>query len=94
VRIEWLVSSEDEVNQIVDYLDPRNPAAAHRILTRIEQAVERLSLYPLAGRPGRESGTRELVVGRTPYIVIYSVRSDCIAIMHVIHGARQWPPEE
>jgi hypothetical protein len=34
------------------------------------------------------------VVLRTPYIVVYSVEAEYVAIMHVIHGAQQWPPED
>ena len=94
MEIEWLDSAEDDINQIADYLDPLNPVASHRIITRIEQAVEKLRLYPFAGRDGRDKGTRELVVLRTPYIVIYSVQTKCVAIVHIIHGARRWPAQE
>lgn len=94
MEIEWLDSAENDIDQIADYLDPLNPVASHRIITKIEHAVEKLRLYPFAGRTGREEGTRELAVLRTPYVVIYSVRSEYVAIVHVIHGARRWPPEE
>jgi toxin ParE1/3/4 len=93
VQIEWLDSAEEDLDRIADYLDLLNPVAAHRIITRVEQAVEKLGLYPFAGRTGREKGTRELVVLRTSYVVVYSVQSEYVAIMHVIHGAQQWPPE-
>jgi plasmid stabilization system protein ParE len=40
------------------------------------------------GRPGRVSGTRELV--EAPYIIVYEVRetSDEIVIIAMFHGAR------
>lgn len=94
MEIEWLDSAEDDIDQIADYLDPLNPVASHRIITRIEQAVEKLRLYPFAGRRGRDAGTRELVVLRTPYVVVYSVQPEYVAILHVIHGARRWPLED
>jgi toxin ParE1/3/4 len=37
------------------------------------------------------SGTRELVISRTPYIVAYTVLADEIVILDVQHGAQEWP---
>jgi plasmid stabilization system protein ParE len=43
---------------------------------RIQEAVEYLMEYPNIGRPGRVSGTRELVVSGTPFVVVYRDRKD------------------
>ena len=94
MRIKWLDSAEENIDAIADYLDPLNSDASRRTLSRIDTAVARLKGYPFVGRPGREAGTRELVVSRTPYVVIYTIEADRVAIMHVIHGAQQWPPED
>ncbi|HEY3118137.1 MAG TPA: type II toxin-antitoxin system RelE/ParE family toxin [Chloroflexota bacterium] len=53
----------------------------------------RLGNYPNLGRTGRIPGTRELPIGRTPYLVVYTVdRSiDTVIILRVLHGARLWP---
>jgi plasmid stabilization system protein ParE len=34
-----------------------------------------------------------LVIGRTPYIVAYTVdaRRDAVVILRVLHGAQRWP---
>lgn len=58
------------------YIARDNPAAAARIASRIRQAVDRLEDHPNLGRPGRERGTRELVVARTRYLVAYSVAAN------------------
>jgi toxin ParE1/3/4 len=46
------------------------------------------------GRVGRVAGTRELVLSRTPYIVIYELRGpdEEIYILRLLHGAQRWPP--
>jgi toxin ParE1/3/4 len=44
------------------------------------------------GRIGRVPLTRELIVGGTPWIVVYRVRS-AVEIIRVLHGAQAWPPE-
>lgn len=40
-------------------------------------------------------GTRELVIGRTPFIVVYRVRTRAarIELLHFLHGSQQWPPK-
>lgn len=43
------------------------------------------------GRPGRISGTRELVVTKFPYILPYRVRNNAVEILRVFHTARKWP---
>ena len=58
---------------------------------KVEKAVQSLKKHPAMGRPGRVSGTRELVVADTPYIVPYRVRDDVVEVLRVFHAARQWP---
>ena len=52
-----------------------------------------LSEYPKIGRRGRAAGTRELVIARTPFIVVYRVRQkpERVEIIRVLHGAQKWP---
>ncbi len=44
----------------------------------------------MMGRKGRDQTTRELVIGKTPYVVGYRV-TDRIEVMAVLHGAQDWP---
>ena len=94
MKIKWLSSAEDDLDSIIDHIDARNPVAARRMVSRIQEATERLRPYPFVGRQGKAAGTRELVVPRAPYIVVYSVESDRVDIKRILHTSRQWPPEE
>jgi toxin ParE1/3/4 len=40
---------------------------------------------------GRVTGTRELVVPQTPFIIPYRVHQERLEIIRVFHSARQWP---
>ena len=52
-----------------------DPAAARLVVERVLQSVEvLLEDQPGIGRPGRMSGTRELVVSKTRHVVPYPVR--------------------
>src|SRR5208282_6635878 len=70
-----------------------SPQAAARLVETITVSVNRLAEFPWLGRPGRISGTRELVISGTPYIVPYRVRGDVVQLIRVFHAARKWPSQ-
>ncbi len=89
--IIWLDRARREVVHIREYIARDNPRAARQVARRILEFTEKLRTTPSIGRPGRLYGTRELVVTRTPFIILYRVRDGVIEILRVIHGARRWP---
>jgi toxin ParE1/3/4 len=90
--IVWSPQAIDDLAALRDYIAEENKAAAQRTVLRILRNIEELlSDSPELGRPGRVSGTRELVIPRTPYIVPYRVRNNRIQVLRVYHGARKWP---
>lgn len=91
MRVRWLRVALANLEVEADYIAEDNPAAADRLVQRIMRAVNLLGKNPAMGRPGRVSGTRELVVGDTPYIVPYRVRANAVEILRVFHAARKWP---
>jgi len=91
VRVRWLRTALANLDAESEYIARDSPAAAARVVTAINRAVQTLSRYPAMGRPGRVTGTRELVVPGTPYILPYRVRNDAVEILRVFHGARKWP---
>lgn len=58
----------------------------------IEAAVSQLVRMPRSGRAGKVAVTRELVVPRTPYVIVYRVYTDRVVILRLLHGAQRWPP--
>jgi toxin ParE1/3/4 len=68
------------------------PEAAERLAMRIVAVVEALRTHPYLGRAGAEPGTRELVIGGTPYIVIYRVRGKRVTILTIWHAAQHKEP--
>lgn|SRR5208282_6070912 len=68
-----------------------SPQAAARLVETITVSVNRLAEFPWLGRPGRISGTRELVISGTPYIVPYRVREQVVEVLRVYHASRRWP---
>jgi addiction module RelE/StbE family toxin len=91
VRVEWLRAAINNLDALAEYISRDNPAAAEKTVAAIRIAVEHLKRFPASGRPGRISGTRELVVSGTPYIVPYRVRGDVVQLIRVFHTSRKWP---
>lgn len=93
----WSRSALDDLKAQVTYIAAENPAAAQRVTEAIRAAASALSVIP-TGRPGRVTDTYEKPVARLPYIIAYAISSspagEAIAIVRVIHAARDWPDEQ
>jgi toxin ParE1/3/4 len=74
------------LREIRDYVARDKPEAAERLAMRIVAVVETLRNHPHLGRLGAEPGIRELVIGGTPYIVLYRVQSQRVVISTIWHG--------
>ena len=91
LKIEWLpLASANRFAQL-DYIAQDNPLAAIDQDERIEHQIDMLLQHPQMGRPGRKKGTRELVISRTPFVVVYRAKGPRIEIIRLLHGAQQWP---
>jgi toxin ParE1/3/4 len=90
VRIIWSRGAGRDLDLIAEYISRDNPAAAFRTISAIIRQVDMLGEFPALGRVGRLTGTRELVVSRLPYIVVYSHAQDAVRIVRVLHGATNW----
>ena len=93
MRLEWSPFAIEDRDGIFDYIEEDSPHAAVVVDDRIRMQVRQLLQFPETGRPGRIEGTRELVIGRTPYIAAYRITGDTVRILRVLHGAQLWPDE-
>jgi len=91
VRVKWVRAALLNLSAEADYIARDNPDAAERVVDMILDATERLKRHPGLGRPGRVTGTRELVVPGTPYIIPYRVHTGVVEIIRVFHASRKWP---
>jgi plasmid stabilization system protein ParE len=81
VRVKWLRTALANLEAEADYIAQDSSQAASRVVVAIEDAVNELAEFPAMGRPGRVTGTRELVVPGTPYIIPYRVRNGAVEIL-------------
>lgn len=95
MQLKWTDLAEKDLENIETYIATENsPLVAVDVVLKVLNSCELiLSNHPQAGRPGRVSGTRELVINGIPLIVVYRIvdRLDQLQILRVLHDAQQWP---
>lgn len=80
-----------DLAEIAGYIAQDSEQIEWLVEMRIHEAASLLVTIPAMGRPGRVDGTRELVVPRTPYILVYRIQAGTIRVIRVLRGARRWP---
>ncbi|WP_018079272.1 type II toxin-antitoxin system RelE/ParE family toxin [Thiobacillus denitrificans] len=91
MKLFWTLEAIQDRDEIYDYIEADNPAAALAIDELFSEKASRLVDLPDLGRLGRIVGTRELVAHRH-YVLVYDVVGDLVRVLRVLHTARQWPP--
>lgn len=71
MRVVFDAKAVEDLEGIHDWIAKDNPPVARAIVERVHTRGERLGMFPEMARAGRVEGTREWVVPRLPYIVVY-----------------------
>jgi addiction module RelE/StbE family toxin len=91
MRIKWLRLALSDINEIAEFIALDNISAANKVIDHIYRNIKHLKDHPNMGRTGRITGTRELYIPGTPFIVPYRVIDNGIEILRVLHTSRKWP---
>lgn len=90
----WSRDALDDLKRQLVYIAADDPIAAHQVIDRLRNAAAQLEDFA-TGRPGRVVGTYEKSVTGLPYVIVYEIvpsdGDEIIAILRVIHTARDWP---
>jgi len=89
----YLPVAEGDLNEIVDYLLEHSINAANAFIDELEALEERLSMFPESGvlskdKKLRSKGYRIAVIG--DYLLFYTLRGECVYVMRIIHGKRNY----
>ncbi|HKV37737.1 MAG TPA: type II toxin-antitoxin system RelE/ParE family toxin [Blastocatellia bacterium] len=58
---------------------------------RLYDAAKSLKQFSSRGRPGRELGTRDLVLAALPYVIVYQADDQIVNIIRIVHTSEDWP---
>ena len=91
MKLKWTRLALQDMRHLHDYIAEDNPSAPDQMVLRINDAVQHLKQHPQMGKVGRCEGTRELILAKTPFIVVYVLKDNEIQIVAVIHVSMRWP---
>jgi toxin ParE1/3/4 len=92
MRVQWSAPALSDLQGISTYIEAATSLqTANRITSAVYESVQSLKMLPNRGRPGRIRNTRELLVPKLPYVIVYRVSQDVVSIVRILHGAQRWP---
>lgn len=91
MRVRFTRLALQDIDDAYDFIAHDSPQNADLVIGRIERSVDTILAQPAIGRPGRIPGTREFIVARTPYILVYRERRSEVQILTVLHTSRKYP---
>lgn len=87
--LDWANAAFEELAEGLAYIAEDSLSAAISVKHRIDLACARICRNPTLYREGLVPGTREAVVARTQYTLIFEERADSIVILHCWHQRRK-----
>ena len=80
----------EDLQNIYLWISQERPRTAKSVRRLLFSAIEQLAMFPKMGRVGGIPGTREWVVPRLPYTIVYRLDDvhDVLRIIAVFHEAR------
>ena len=88
--LDWSKRARPDLDRIYDYYLEAAPFdIAEQAISTILAQARRIARLNLVYRPGRR-GTREAVVSRFPFTVIYRIEPRKIRVVRVLHQAREY----
>jgi toxin ParE1/3/4 len=91
VKLRLTEAAREDLRAAYTFYSVCSPATADRAIGAILKAANGLTQFPLLGKHGSVEGTRERIVMRFPYRIIYQIEGDIIVVPRIIHIARPWP---
>ena len=90
LQVVWLETAVADLATIIEYIADRNPAAATKLLVRLQEDADILGELPATFRRGPVPGTRQFV-SHPNYVLIYRVTTIAVEILNVVHSRQQYP---
>jgi len=88
LEIVWSPLALARLQEIRAFVALDKPDAAERLATRIVSVVEALRMHPYLGHAGSEPGVQELVIGGTPYSILYRVCGNRLILSTISHASQ------
>jgi plasmid stabilization system protein ParE len=90
-RLEFSLRALRDIERIEDYYaEIAGEAVAEKATAAILAQSRKIAALGLLFRPGIRSGTRECVMTRFPYTIVYRSTSQVISVIRVLHQRAEY----
>ena len=89
MNVYWTETAIQHLSSFYTYLSQTSPAYAQRTVDRITRRSQQIATFPNSGRVVPEFDNdriREIIEGK--YRIIYTLQSNQIEVLAVLHGAQ------
>ncbi len=74
-----------DVDIIYEYLSRDDECVAKSVLMQIEKIIDYIKEFPELGKNGDLKNTREIIVPKLPFVIVYEVVNSVIYILTIFH---------
>jgi plasmid stabilization system protein ParE len=94
--MSYLVDWSDQAKFALDdvslyYLDVAGLAVADKTRNALLDSVATLTNHPYRFKAGRILGTFEHIITTLPYIIVFSVDTQTVRVLDILHTSRAYP---
>lgn len=89
MKIQWTEPAVSDMETVTDYIAKDSKFYALRFVERVFELLERISVFPNAGRivpEAEDDSIREIFF--YSYRIMYRIKDEKILVLTIIHGAR------
>lgn len=91
MNVKLTKKASNDLSQIADYYDNQKTGLGTNFMESINTSISKIRQAPHASRPGLKMGTREKIVRKYPYTIVYTVKDNIIIIVTVYHQKKKRP---
>ena len=88
MRVRFTPNAWGQIDEIERYLLGESPLAARRFVNRVEEMAQAIAAHPELGVMTSSPPMRRVQLRPFPHLVFYEPHSQGLAVIGVLHGAR------
>lgn len=86
MRIRYTPRARRDLQNILEYLDERNPLGALNVKRVLQSTLKLIAQFPESGRLATRSRASS---GRYPYLIYWTIERGDAWVLHIRHASRQ-----
>ncbi len=86
--VKFTLQAVEDVENIYEFISKDDKCVAKSVLSYIEKMVDYIKEFPEFGKKGDVRKTREVVVPKLPFLIVYEIVDEVIYILTIFHTAQ------